>query len=283
MNKLRDFFKISPPLLTARLFVFQRIVLGSWLFIFYVRLHSDLSAILLKDGLYAGFPRRVYKFLPEFTSEAHVNYYLFAMLVSSFFLTLGFFRKLFTVFLILGWALLHYSSPLSPYPADGMLGWILIYTLAIPSKENKYFSTVTNENKWHYPSALYNINWFIFLFSILIAGLYKLGGASWRDGEALYYIFSSPVAYETPIREYLLTLPPSYLAPLTYLTLFIETVCPLLAIIIPKLRRFFWHLFFIFSIAFMIFFRVTDVVIGTWVCMIFLYDLKWLKSHKKLA
>lgn len=112
------------------------------------------------------------------------------------------------------------------------------------------------------------------------SGYTKLVSPSWVDGSALSRVLANPLARDTVLRTFLLSLPPGLLKTATWSALALElSFAPL--VLFPRLRPWIWlamvglHLGLVFLVNF------ADLTLGMLIVHFFTFDPGWIRSPQR--
>ncbi len=209
-------------------FVWLRAATGLYLIVLLLSMSPYLNELFSSSGMiedpsfnlsYGSFPILLQS-LPAFS----LYLVLAILLAAAACLAVGFFAALSAVTLWFGLALFFHSNNLIAHPGLPFLGWMLLAMALIPAapRLGTRISARQIEN-WQMPPLLYYGGWIILACGYTASGLHKLiYSPSWLDGSAIATVLASPIAYDTSLVSWLLSLPERCLQLLTWATLAVE-------------------------------------------------------------
>jgi hypothetical protein len=134
------------------------------------------------------------------------------------------------------WASLYGRNPLIANPSLPFVGWLLLAHLLIPSASPNDEASPT---KAGISEDIYLAAWILMALAYTYSGYTKLVSPSWTDGTALSYVLSNPLARATPLRPFIIRLPPLGLKLATWSALGLELSFAPLALC-RRLRPWIW-------------------------------------------
>jgi predicted DCC family thiol-disulfide oxidoreductase YuxK len=207
-----------------------------------------------------------------------VTLFVMFMALLSFFVWVGFYRRMASLLLWYGWACLFHQNNLILNPGLPMVGWLLLALAIIPKGEGW---GVEKENEdWMIPPILYWGAWVIVGVVYTISGLDKLMAPSWQDGSAITHLLNNPLARDYFVRDTLLSAPEIFRQILTWVTLGLEMSFGLL-VIFSKTRMFAWFMIMAMHLGILMIVDFADLTLGVIMIHLFTFDARWFQIEKK--
>ncbi len=240
------------------------------------------SAGVLPDGNLSPLLRLFPNIFLMSSSALAVELCLVAGALFSLFLIIGRFDRLMAVLIWYLWACLYGRNPLIGNPSLPFIGWLLLAHALIPSHSFKAISARTGGEtlNWRFPEDIFLAAWILMSVAYLYSGYTKLVSPSWVDGSALSRVLANPLARDTILRTFLLSLPPWLLKTATWSGLALElSFAPL--VLFPRLRPWIWlamvglHLGLVFLVNF------ADLTLGMLIVHFFTFDPGWIRSPQR--
>jgi len=218
-------------------FTVTRIVLGVFLIYYFLALLPYAGEILSADGVYSDLPS--FLLLADYLNQSSYlrsvtfNWIwptLAAILAVLF--TAGILRRATAFILWVAWGSIFFLNPLVSHPGYPFIGWLLLAFAALPDRSHPQFKPLLR---------LATVGgWLIMATAYTISGIDKLqAGISWRNGEAIPILLSSPLARDNFLVSFLAGLPEQVLALSTYGVLWLE-VLALATLLFRHSRVLFW-------------------------------------------
>ncbi|WP_396179340.1 hypothetical protein [Flavobacterium sp.] len=165
-----------------------------------------------------------------------VNIFKFIFITLCVFVIIGFYSRIFAIFLLLAFTSLIKSSGLYSYGVDFFLMMSLLYISILPSDD--YYSILKNKTK-----SRYTIQQKTFQIHICIAyfvsGLEKLSGYNWRNGESIWKAIHLPsFGNDFTINIDFLGKYPILFICLSWFTILVELLYPFF--VLNRKTRLFW-------------------------------------------
>jgi hypothetical protein len=111
-----------------------------------------------------------------------------------------------------------------------------------------------------------------------ISGIHKLDCPSWLDGSALEHILRGPLARDTFLKDYILSMPQPILKLSTWFSLFLEiSFLPIGTFY--YMRPIYWIASLIFHISIIVLINFTDLTLGVLMIHIFTFESILLPLH----
>jgi len=240
------------------------------------------SAGVLPDGNLSPLLRLFPNIFLMSSSALAVELCLVAGALFSLFFIIGRFDRLMAVLIWYLWACLYGRNPLIGNPSLPFIGWLLLAHALIPSHSFKAISARTGGEtlNWRFPEDIFLAAWILMSVAYLYSGYTKLVSPSWVDGSALSRVLANPLARDTILRTFLLSLPPWLLKTATWSGLALElSFAPL--VLFPRLRPWIWlamvglHLGLVFLVNF------ADLTLGMLIVHFFTFDPGWIRSPQR--
>lgn len=212
-----------------------RILLGLYLlfhFLFLlpwgVELFSSVGVIpdASHSPLFYAFPN----ILAFWDSPVLIQGSLGAGVVAAALLCIGKYDRMSAFFLWYLLACLLSRNPLIANPSLPYVGWLLLAHCLIPKQ---------TPSNWKMPQSIFVVAWVVLAVGYSYSGITKLWSPSWIDGTALTHVLDNPLARPTFLRDWLLALPPTILAGMTWAALAGEAFFLPLTLV-PRLRPALW-------------------------------------------
>lgn len=237
------------------------------------------SAGVLPDGTVSPLLRFFPNIFLVSSSPLVVELCLIAGAVSSLFFIIGKFDRFLALLIWYLWACLYGRNPLISNPSLPFMGWLLLAYALIPAHSSgRLFATKEEKaNTWHLPGDIYLASWILLSLTYLYSGYTKLGSPSWIDGSALSRVLVNPLARDTLLTTFLISLPPWFLKLATWSALALELSFAPLALF-RRLRPLIWlamvglHLGLLFLVNF------ADLTAGMLIVHFFTFNPAWIRS-----
>ena len=205
---------MSAPAISPRQFSLLRVVLALYLCVHFVGLMPAAEALFSGAGmasdptLLPGWGR-----LPNLFALSDSVAVVWAALgcgaLLSICLGVGWRRRWSALALWLLWASLFGRNPLISNPGMPYIGVALLLMAALPRGEP--LALDPPRPGWRLPAWLPGALLVSLMAGYTVSGLHKLSAPSWIDGSALSHVLALPIARDTSLREWVLSLPPQLL------------------------------------------------------------------------
>lgn len=264
-------------------YALYRVILGLYLFQHFLRLlpwGGELfsSSGVLPQGSLSPLIHLFPNILALWDSPAAVTVCLGSAVVLSALFTVGKFDRVAAVLLWYLWACLYGRNPLIGNPSMPFIGWLLLAHALIPR------STATRSSKdqwaisdWKLPADVYLAAWIVMSLAYTYSGYTKLVSPSWIDGSALSRVLSNPLARDTFLRSFLLSLPAWVLKAGTWSALGLELSFAPLALF-RRLRPLIWLAMVGLHLGLMLLVNFADLTAGMLILHLFTFDPAWVPS-----
>jgi len=277
-------------------FALFRIALGIYLTIHFVQLIPDSAEIFSNQGVIADASTlpsfgKVPNILFYFDDPLFVNIFLNSLILCCLMFTFGIYRRISAFYLFYGWMCLLNRNPLISNPSIGYIGWILLACSVIPKGERLGFLLTDEErNKenrcinnlcWEMPDIIYYGSWIIVGLTYTASGIHKLQCDTWIDGTALYYVLTSPIAYQNFIIKFVLS-DVIYIKILSWGSLFLEISAVFLGTFY-RTRKFYWLAFMGFHGGILATVNFVDLTFGMIMAHLFTFDASWYDFTKRFV
>src|SRR5262245_12418864 len=153
-------------------------------------------------------------------SPAFVTACLVTAAVLSMFFIIGKYDRIAALLIWYLWACFYGRNPLIGNPSMPFIGWLLLAHLLIPSVSRR--EPGESMSGWRMPKDIYLAAWILMSLAYTYSGYTKLVSTSWVDGSALSRVLANPLARDTIIRVFLLSLPAWVLKAATWSGLALE-------------------------------------------------------------
>lgn len=262
-----------------------RVCLGLYLFVHFAHLSFWGAEIFSNVGMLAvAEDSPIFGVIPSIfqisDSAFTVTFVLCVAILLSTLLTIGYVDKTaaFLLWLILAWLLGR--NPLISNPSMPYVGWMLLMHVFTPTKPFGSLAHILSGKlnvNWRLPVPLYVAAWTILALSYSYSGYTKLISPAWVSGDTISYVLDNPLARDTWLRDWLVTLPPVIFKILTWAVLYIELLfLPL--ILIKKLRWVMWLLMLLIQLGFLTLLNFADLTFGMLLFHLVTFNPAWLKS-----
>jgi len=214
-------------------------------------------------------------------SPLFVEACLVAAATFSVFFTIGKFDRLAALLIWYFWACFYGRNPLIGNPSMPFIGWLLLAHLLIPSTSTRTSSKAPTESTigWQMPKDIYLAAWILMSLAYTYSGYTKLVSPSWVDGSALSRVLDNPLARDTFLRVFLLSLPAWVLKAATWSGLALELSFAPLALL-RRLRPWLWLAMVGMHLGLMALVNFTDLTAGMLILHLFTFDPAWLPGPR---
>lgn len=201
--------------------------------------------------------------------------------VASTLLMLGFRDRSAALFLWFLLACLFMRNPLIANPSLPYVGWLLLAHVLVPScpslvaLSGRPAHGPPAQSPW-IPRGLFAAAWIVMAVGYSYSGLTKLASPSWRDGSAVGHVLENPLARPTPLRDWMLSLPDSWLAAASYGALGLELGFVLLALS-SRLRPWAWLAMAGMHVGLVVLIDFADLSLGMLMLHAFTFDPDWIR------
>lgn len=275
MHSKNDAF-VYPP----HQFALFRMLFGLYLLIHFSHLIPVASEIWSDAGFipdatlnptYGLFPN----ILTLFHSPTDIQWFIYVMILLSFLIMVGFFRRTAALLLWYGWAALFHQNNLILNPGLPMIGWLLLALAIIPKGEG--WGIEKRDENWSMPSILYWGAWIMLGIAYTISGIDKAMAPSWMDGSAITHLLNNPLARDYFLRDALLTTPEWVRQLITWSALVLEIGFALL-VIFSKTRLYAWLFIMSMHMGILLIVDFPDLTFGVIMIHLFTFDARWFKT-----
>jgi predicted DCC family thiol-disulfide oxidoreductase YuxK/uncharacterized membrane protein YphA (DoxX/SURF4 family) len=263
-------------------FALFRMIFGLYLMVHFIMLLPVSAEIWGSSGMvadvtlnltYGVFPNILYLF----NSPTIVMAFIGLLILLSFFVTIGFYRRVSTLLLWYGWACLFHQNNLILNPGLPMVGWLLLAMALIPKGEG--WGVERREENWAMPAILYWGAWIIAGVAYTISGIDKALAPSWQDGSAILHLLNNPLARDYFMRDVFLALPEIALQLLTWLTLALEILFGLL-VLFGRTRMYAWFMIMAMHLGILMIVDFADLTLGVVMLHLFVFNAAWFESKE---
>lgn len=263
-------------------FALFRIIFGLYLSVHFFQLIPYATELWSRQGLLPDASYNLtYGFFPNILAwldgPLWIKGFVIAMLVLSLGVMLGIKRRLCALLLWYGWACLFHRNNFILNPGMPFVGWLLLALALLPSGEPWGFDK-RDDVQWEMPQLLFGGAWLIMAVSYSISGIDKLGSPSWLYGDTMRILFENPLARDTWLRVWLLSLPGWLLAGMTYAALALEIAFAPLCLW-RRGRAFVWFAMVGMHIGILCTINFTDLTLGVLMIHLFTFDTAWLPNR----
>jgi hypothetical protein len=188
----------------------------------------------------------------------------------------GIYRRPCAVVLWFGFATLFNRNPFISNPSIPYVGWLLLACSVVPN-ERIYRAQLPKADDFRVPQILVVGGWLLLGLGYSLSGVHKLGSPSWLDGTALRHVLALPLARDTALHTFLLTLPDFAYQGLTWGSLFAElSALPLF--LFSRTRPYAWCGLVAMQLGILTLLDFADLTLGMVLFHLFLFDPGWLRS-----
>jgi predicted DCC family thiol-disulfide oxidoreductase YuxK len=198
----------------------------------------------------------------------------------SLFLIVGKFDRIAAVLIWYLLACLHGRNPMIGNPSLPFIGWLLLAHAVMPF-QFRSFSTEKKDGTGvaNFPADIYLAAWILMSLAYTYSGYTKLVSLSWLDGSALRRVLSNPLARDTFLRTFLLSLSPWLLKAATWAGLALELSFAPLALF-RMLRPLLWLAMVGMHLGLMLLVNFSDLTAGMLILHFFTFDPAWVPSPR---
>ncbi len=199
--------------------------------------------------------------------------------LSSFFI----FGKFDRIAAVLIWYLLACSygrNPLIGNPSLPFIGWLLLaHSLMRPQFRSSAFEKNDGMGVAKPSTDIYVAAWVLMSLAYTYSGYTKLISTSWLDGSALSRVLANPLARDTFLRPFLLSLPRWILKAATWSGLALELSFAPLALF-RKLRPLLWLAMICMHLGLLVLVNFSDLTAGMLILHFFTFNPAWVPSPR---
>jgi len=175
-------------------FAVVRVVLCAFLAGHFLSLLPYAAEIYSSEGMYPSEVRSPFpSLLGILDSKLQVEAFFVVSVLASCLFAAGIHRRICAVLLWYGWACLTNRVPFLYIPSEGLVGWLLLLSAAIPSGE-RWSVRPRPKPEWALPPAYLFAVWIVLGAGYLASGIDKLASPSWQQGTAVRSVLMSPIA-----------------------------------------------------------------------------------------
>jgi hypothetical protein len=259
---------------TREHFVAFRALFGAYLFVHFMQLLPWGAELFSSQGMLAtASDSPLLVLFPNILGIADAPGFVIALLGSGAFAALAFaagwrdkWAALWCWYVL---ACLFGRNPMIQNPSLPYVGWMLLAHLAIPSTRER-------DAPWRMPEPVFMSAWVVMALAYSYSGWTKLLSASWRDGTMLGYVLENPLARDSALRGFILSLPPALLQGMTLAILFVELFFALAALS-PRLRPWAWSAMLGVQVGFALLLNFADLTTAMLLFHLFTFDPAWLE------
>lgn len=216
-------------------------------------------------------------------SPATVSALLFAGIVLSGLLIVGWRDRIAAVGVWYVWACLFDRNPLISNPSIPFVGWMLLAHACLPrgptgSLEGRLSPELAE--RWRFPPQLFAVAWIVMSVAYTYSGACKLFSPSWVDGTAMSHILANPLARPGVVRDVFASLPGGLLALGTWGGVALELLYAPLALI-RFMRPVLWTSIVAMHVTLMLLIDFPDLSQGMLLLHAFTFDPAWLRSLRR--
>jgi len=274
----------STPI-TASVYSLFRILLGLYIMIHFAQLLPYAKELFSNEGLFSASLSPLLGYIPNplesYDSPLFIMIVLGLGVLAGFFVLLGSYDRVSSLFLILllGW--LYTRNPLIANPSLPVVGWVLLMHMMLPRGN---YGALSSKGKmhlwteWFFPKQIWFAAWVLLSVAYSYSGYTKLMSPSWIDGSAIEIVLSNPLARDHLLNNLLLSTPSFVLQILTWTIMIIELLFVLFALWEPT-RKMVWMIMLLAQIGFLISFDFADLTIPMLLFHLLTFDRNWLKKY----
>ncbi len=270
----------------ARQFAALRVLTGLYLLICFLQVLPYAAELYSREGILpeaalnataAWFPN----VLAVADAPAQVMGCVAGLALLAALLAAGVARPVVAALLWYGWACLVNRNLLTLNPSLPYVGWLLLAMVVAPPGEG-WSVRGRRSTAWSLPAGLWWGGWTLLGVGYTISGFVKLMSPSWITGEAVRFVLESPIARLGPIRNAVLSWPPSVLAGLTWGVLAAELLAGPL-VLFARTRAAAWALMVSVHIGILLTVDLTYITLGMLLAHAFVFDPAWLLRRARFA
>lgn len=282
--------------ISSTYFAIYRIILGTYLTIHFVQLLPSSEELFSNQGVisnttllpaYEKLSSTI--FLLSHDDPNTVTLFLYSLIICSILFTMGYYRKICSLWLFYGWMSLLNRNPLISNPGLAYIGWLLLACVCVPSGDRLGFLLFESERKkeydkndrWEVPNPIYYGFWIVVGISYTASGIHKLQCPSWLDGTALYYVLSGPLARNNFIVGLLLQYD-FIIKIMSWSSLFLE-ISYLFIGTFYRTRKIYWFLSMGFHLGILFTINFGDLTMGMIMVHLFTFDPSWFEFSKRIV
>ena len=175
-------------------------------------------------------------------------------------------------------ACLFGRNPLIANPALPFVGWMLLAHALLPAAPYGSLAARGRSDPgagWSMPQTVYGAAWVVMAVAYSYSGYTKLASPSWIDGSALAHVLENPLAQATPLREWVLALPPIFLRAATWGGLLLELSYAPLALV-RRARPWIWILMVLMHLGLLTMVDFADLTFGMLFLHFFTFNPAWI-------
>jgi hypothetical protein len=253
-----------------------RAVFGVWLAVHFAALvpwASELfsSAGALGDPWASPLARLFPNVLVWIVDPAFATSFVLVAGGASLLFAFGIRDRFLAVFLWYVWACLLGRNPLIANPGIPYVGWLLLMHAVLPRD---------GEDRAYVPGSFHTAAWIVMTVGYTYGGLTKLASPSWLDGSALRRVLECPLARDTALRVWLVSLPEPLLRVLTWATLTLEVVAAPLALS-KRARPWLWGAFVALHLGILATVDFADLTLGMLMIHAVTFDPRWWSAGRE--
>ena len=268
--------------MSAWQFTIFRIVFGLYLALHFASLAPWAAEMFGARGIipdpslnptYGLFPNPLNLDLPD----SFVTGFTWVLAGLSLLFAAGIWRRGVSLLLWFGWACLFHRNNLILNPSIPYVGLLLLLCALIPPGEP--WSRGQAERPWYMPLWVFRTAWILMAAGYTFSGFTKLYSPSWIDGSALRFLLENPLARPGLPRDWMLGLPPVFLALGTWSVLAAELLFAPLSLW-RKTRLLVWVAMVLLHAGIVLMVDFADLSLGMLMIHLFTFDPAWLPARK---
>ncbi len=260
-----------------------RALLGMYLFVHFAHLVPWAAEMFSSSGTLGNaelspLARAFPNVLAVFDRPAMVYASLCAGAGASVLLALGRFDRIAALAAWYVLACLFGRNPLIQNPALPYVGWMLIFPTCLPHAPYGSLEARRREDlapNWRMPPALFAATWIVLAVSYSYSGYTKLLSPSWVAGDTVRYVLENPLARDTLLSHFFLSLPDGVLHGITWFILSVELLFAPLALV-RKLRPWLWAAMLFVQFGFLFLLNFADLTAGMLLFHLLTFDPAWI-------
>ena len=269
---------------TGRQFAWFRVIFGLYLAFHFAHLVPWGAELFSREGvLPAADLNPTYGILPNVLavrdSPHFVAVFLLALAGLSVQFSLGIWRRAAAVLLWYGWACLFNRNVLISNPSIPYVGLLLLLTVLVPATEPlRAFGRERPDDEFYVPAAAYWAAWGLMAIGYAFSGVVKLASPSWIDGTAIWHVLQNPLARDSSLRDFMVSMPFWTFKAMTWSALALELLFLPLALW-RRTRPFVWVAMGGMHIGLVAILNFADLSAGMLVLHLFTIDSRWASTR----
>jgi len=257
-------------------FAIFRILFGLYLALLFAEL-IPYSAELFGGAAYSLVKAEIQPLPNLLTYFGHPAEFLIVLVLLSILFAAGIFRRPASLLIWYGLYCLFHQNVRIDNIGLAYTGWLLLACTLVPTGEalrvrRKY------QSQWAMPRLLIVSAWIILAVSYAVAGATKFKGELWTDGRLVGYLLESAMARDWWLDRWLLRLPASFLAFLTWSVVAAElSFLPLC--LFRRTRFFAWLILTLMNVGIIFTLDFAQLTCAILLFHLFVFDTRWIRRY----